>query len=147
MCIRDRLEAYQQLGRHDPFEELALNYAVTFEKSPPAWEDQAVVTREVAPPPSARPPANALCGDVLGASADAFAGLSALASECDIIEVDCSALRRMDFVSAGTLLNLIVKWQAAGKSIRFIDVNALVEGLFTVLGIDQIVTLQRSKKT
>lgn len=141
------LEAYQQLGRHDPFEELALNYAVTFEKSPPAWEDQAVVTREVAPPPSARPPANALCGDVLGASADAFAGLSALASECDIIEVDCSALRRMDFVSAGTLLNLIVKWQAAGKSIRFIDVNALVEGLFTVLGIDQIVTLQRSKKT
>ena len=53
----------------------------------------------------------------------------------------------MDFVSAGTLLNLIVKWQTAGKSVKFFDVNALVEGLFTVLGIDQIVTLQRSKKS
>ena len=141
------LEVYQQLGRHDPFEELALNYAVTFEKSPPAWEDKAVVTREAAPPPSSRPAPNALCGDVLGASADAFAGLSALAKENETIEVDCSALRRMDFVSAGTLLNLIVKWQTAGKALRFVDVNALIEGLFTVLGIDQIVTLQRSKKT
>lgn len=141
------LESYQQIGRHDPFEELALNYAVTFEKSPPAWEDKAVVTREAAPPASARPPANALCGDVLGASADAFAGLSALASESDTIEVDCAALRRMDFVSAGTLLNLIAKWQTTGKSVRFVDVNALVEGLFTVLGIDQIVTLAHSKKS
>lgn len=141
------LEVYQQLGRHDPFEELALNYAVTFEKSPPAWEDKAVVTREVAPPASARPPANALCGDVLGASADAFAGLTALAKERDILEVDCAALRRMDFVSAGTLLNLISKWQAAGKSVKFVDVNALVEGLFTVLGIDQLASLARSKKS
>lgn len=140
------LEAYQQIGRHDAFEDLALNYAVTFEKSPPAWEDKAVVTREAAPPASARPPANALCGDVLGASADAFAGLTALAAQSDTIDVDCSALRRMDFVSAGTLLNLIMKWQASGKQLRFIDLNALVEGLFIVLGIDQIVTLQRSKK-
>jgi len=141
------LETYQQLGQHDPFEELALNYAVTFEKSPPAWEEKAVVTREAAPPLSSRPPANVLCGDVLGASADALAGLCAEATESDVIEVDCSTLRRMDFVSAGTLLNLIIKWQTAGKSVQFVDVNALIEGLFTVLGIDQIVTLRRSKKT
>lgn len=140
------LEAYQQLGRHDPFEELALNYAVTFEKSPPAWEDKAVVTREVAPPPSARPPANALCGDVLGASADGFPGLSTLAKDSDTIEVDCAALRRMDFVSAGTLLNLIASWRTGGKSVTLVDLNALVEGLFTVLGIDQLVMLRRSKK-
>lgn len=141
------LEAYQQLGRHDPFEELALNYAVTFEKSPPAWEDKAVVTREVAPPASARPPANALCGDVLGATADGFAGLATLAQEGDALDIDCSALRRMDFVSAGTLLNLIAKWQAAGKAVRFLDVNALVEGLFAVLGIDRLARLERSRKS
>lgn len=139
------LEAYQQLGRHDPFEELALNYAVTFEKSPPAWEDKAVVTREVAPPPSARPPANALRGDVLGAGADAFAALATLAKDSDSIEVDCSTLRRMDFVSAGTLLNLIASWQRAAKAVTLTDVNALVEALFIVLGIDQLVTLRRSK--
>lgn len=141
------LETYQQLGRQEAFEDLALNYAVTFEKSPPQWEDKAVVTREVAPPPSARPAANALCGDVLGASADAFAGISALAEESDALDIDCAGLRRMDFVSAGTLLNLISKWQAAGKTVRLLDANALVEGLLIILGIDRLARIERSKKT
>lgn len=140
------LETWQQLGRHDPFEDLALNYAVTFEKSPPQWEQKAVVTREVAPPASTRPPANVLCGDVLGASSDAFAAIAAMAEDSDTIEIQCADLRRMDFVSAGALLNLIAKLQLAGKVVRLFDVNALVEGLFIILGIDRLARIERSKK-
>lgn len=140
------LETYQQLGRHESFEELALNYAITFEKSPPSWEPKAVVTKEVAPPPSARPAPEALVGDVLGASQDAFAGLVAAAEESDTVLIDCSGLRRMDFVSAGTLLNLVGKWQIAGKPVRIIKPNALIEGLFTVLGIAAMATIDHGKK-
>ncbi len=104
------------------------------------------MTREVAPPASTRPPANVLCGDVLGASSDAFAAIAAMAEDSDTIEIQCADLRRMDFVSAGALLNLIAKLQLAGKVVRLFDVNALVEGLFIILGIDRLARIERSKK-
>ncbi len=34
------LELYQHMAQQDPFEEWAVNYAVTFEVSPPSWENR-----------------------------------------------------------------------------------------------------------
>lgn len=137
------LESYQQQGLHDAFEDMAINYAVTFEKSPPPWEVRAQPTKPSITVETAA--ANALCGDVLGAGAEIFASLEAVAQDSPEVCVDCSGLRRVDFVSAGTLLNMIMRWQAAGKSVRLVNPNALVEGLFSVIGIDQVAVVERRK--
>ena len=52
------LELYQQAFRQDEFEEAAVNYAITFEVSPPSWE-ALPERREEAPELSSLPPPKA----------------------------------------------------------------------------------------
>lgn len=42
------LELYQRLGRPESFDEAALDYAITFEVSPPSWEDVPKVSSQAA---------------------------------------------------------------------------------------------------
>jgi anti-anti-sigma regulatory factor len=52
--------------------------------------------------------------------------------------VDCRRLRRIDFVCAGTLFNILVTLQAQGKLVRLVNVNAMVAGLLRVMSVDQV---------
>ena len=141
------LELYQRLYRNELFEEAALQYAVTFEMSPPSWEApraKPVPAPAVAPAPLARG-AVSLSGEIVGAGAGAFATLLAAAEGQDEIVVDASRLQRMDFVSAGNLLNAALTLQAKGKRVRISGVSHLVAGLFAVIGIGEIATVETRK--
>jgi hypothetical protein len=76
------LETLQQLGDEAAFEEFAIQYAVTFEQSPPSWDARWVSAALVPPaapapqPKSAKAPV-ALLGEITGAKQDAFAVLMA----------------------------------------------------------------------
>lgn len=136
------LELLQHVGEQERFEAFALDYAVTFEESPPSWEarppsrtdaavDDAVDARAATTGPC-------LEGELTATSADALRRLAALAAERDELVVDCSRLRRLDFVSAGTLFNVLSALRAQGKLVTLSHVNAMVAALLRVMSVDQV---------
>lgn len=142
------LELYQQMGEQEPFEEWALNYAITFEVSPPSWENRPAPKKsaralpaEVAPEPDVFP----LGGEMTSAGSDTFRRLIDFSISHDHIVIDCSALKRMDFVSAGMFLNTLTNLQVTGKTVLIRCPNQLICALFGVLGINQVAQVERRR--
>ena len=142
------LELCQLQGQQEAFDEVAINYAVTFEVSPPSWEPNRVA----APEPvqqmvveSVNDPAAesyGLHGDVKGLR---FVDLSAYAELHDPVIIDCAELTRIDFVSAGALLNVLTVVQRSSKQIVFRHPNHLVAELFRVVGLNTVATIVFAK--
>jgi anti-anti-sigma regulatory factor len=137
------LELYQREGLQEAFEEAAVAYAVNFEVSPPSWEQAAARPRPtVVETEAALEPAGDrrfhLQGDVVAAGAESFANLLEFAGDKNEVAIDANQLRRMDFVSAGQLLNALAKLQTAGKHVLIFGVNHLIMGLFEIIGIGQM---------
>lgn len=143
------LELHQLQGRQDAFEELAVDFAVTFEVSPPSWEAQRVAAAE-APPAAAEAPASdvaapeayALLGEIKAAR---FTDLPAFADAHDLVVVDCAGITRIDFVSAGVLLNVLTTVRRSGKQIVFRHPNQLVAELFGVVGLKAVAEIIPAK--
>lgn len=138
------LELLQYSGDQARFEDLAVNYAVTFEESPPSWERRGAV----APAPKAEPDAPYAVpadpdafvfeGELTGAANETLKRLVAFAADRRTVKVNCKRLRRVDFVCAGTLFNILVTLQAQGKLVSLANVNAMVAGLLRVMSVDQV---------
>lgn len=140
------LDMLQHTDDMERFEEVAVDYAVTFEESPPSWEapimEDIVATTDVEGDTVAQREGFALEGEVLGANADGIRNLAAFAVDHAAIEVDCSRLRRVDFVAAGSLFNVLATLQGQGKLVTLNRVHAMVAALLRVMGIDQVAQLQ-----
>ena len=54
------------------------------------------------------------------------------------VQVDCSNLRRVDFVSAAALLNLAADLIRDNKRLELDNVNQLVAALFEVMGVSAL---------
>jgi len=138
------LELLQYAGDQARFEDLAVEYAVTFEESPPSWERRAAVAPAAearagaVPPAPADPDGFAFEGELTGAANETLKRLAAFAADRRMLKVDCSRLRRVDFVCAGTLFNILVTLQAQGKLVSLANVNAMVAGLLRVMSVDQV---------
>jgi anti-anti-sigma regulatory factor len=142
------LELYQHMAQQEPFEEWAVNYAITFEVSPPSWENRPPPKKpQVAAPAEApaEPDVFALSGEIYGAGADGFRKLVDYATGREQVVVDCAALKRMDFVSAGLFLNTLTNLQITGTSVTIRNANHLLYALFCVLGINQVAHIERRK--
>ena len=141
------LELCQLQGRHELFEEVALDYAVTFEISPPSWESTRVAAPEPVAPPST-PEADettdsyVLQGNIKG---QRFADLMAHAQARSTLLIECSGLTRMDFISAGAMLNNLVVIRQSGKPIIFQHPHHLVAELFSIVGINAVATIVFAK--
>ena len=81
-----------------------------------------------------------LFADTVGSTAMAL-GLDAE----DTLDVLGSALKRMDFVSAGLFLNTLTNLQITGCSVTIRNPNQLIFALFGVLGINQVAHVERRK--
>ena len=140
------------------FDERAIEYAVTFEVSPPAWEPLpptllAAQLGAQSPTPLAgrRPqssaaahetPSNASASDSLvikgmlsGPSDTCIAALQAFAAERSWVPVDMAQVDRIDFVCAGALQNLISRWVIGGKQVRIIGASPIIESLLLLIGV------------
>lgn len=135
------LELLQYAGDPQRFEDLAIDYAVTFEESPPSWEGRSAAAVPTAPAAEAVP-ADAdvfrLEGELGGASNAALRSLAAFAGERSALRVDCTRLRRLDFVCAGMLFNILSTLRAQGKLVSLNNVNAMVAALLRVMSVDQV---------
>ena len=142
------LELCQLQGQHEIFEDVAVDYAVTFEVSPPSWEAGRVASPDAANATTANSTngatldAYALQGDI---RALRFNDLLLHAESRDTVVIDCSRLIRMDFISAGALLNVLTTIRRSGKPIVFHHPNHLVAELFGVVGLKAVATLVFAK--
>ncbi len=143
------IELYQHMTQQDPFEEWAVNYAVTFEVSPPSWENRpapkkaaAMAVPDAAPED---PDSFSLAGEMYSAGSDAFRQLVDFAGGREQVLIDCGALKRMDFVSAGLFLNTLTNLQITGCSVTIRNPNHLLYALFGVLGINQVAHVEQRR--
>ena len=140
------LELYQTLGQEEAFEDLAVDYAVRFEVSPPSWV--AVEAAEVvqAPEPAAtenEPAVDALtlAGEITPANEAALQRLGDYAATHDPVIVDLAQVTRVDYGSVGNLISALMQCLGSGKTIILRGHNALIHELFRVMGIDQLASL------
>lgn len=141
------LEMYQYLGSQEVFEEQALQYAITFESSPPSWDNrQAPKVEETSGEHEGDIPESfAMSGELLGSAADAIRKLTNFGADHDPIVIDCSELKRIDFVTAGMLLHTLSGFRSAGKPARIVGANALIQALFQVMGIEQVAHIEHQR--
>ncbi len=137
------LEILQLLQLKEAFEESSIDYCVTFEVSPPAFEAPLnKVTTAVAEPNQAQEveddrfmmpkSIDAKTDEVVNAIIDH-------AKNHDRIILDCAQLERVEFGASAQLLNGLVPIIGdQDKRIEFQDVNYLVMHLFNAMGLKNI---------
>lgn len=129
------LELLQRQGTQAHFEERAVDYAVTFERSPPSWEELPVAepSEDTA---SAVPPDEAiyLAGPLRN---QRFNELQEIIEQQAQPVIDFSAVPRLDFYSAGQLVNRLAPFKAKGKDVVIRSPNHLVAELMAVVGLNK----------
>ncbi|HEY2254466.1 MAG TPA: STAS domain-containing protein [Variovorax sp.] len=151
------MAALRVMHRADEFELLALNYCITYEVSPPPWEDpkgefssleSSVLEARPVPrglsvapvdhnlaAPAEDPSHSALAGDLLGESPAIWQRLDAELADTRAPVISCAALVRIDFAAAGSLLNWVTERHGRGDGVQFTGVHRLIAAFFDVIGI------------
>jgi anti-anti-sigma regulatory factor len=124
----------QRHGTQEKFEERAVDYAITFELSPPSWEAQAPGAKASAVAPLSGDDAHYLSGDLKGCR---FEDLVQVIEAHEQPILDFSGVSRLDFVSAGQLVNRLAPYKAAGRDIIIRSPNHLVAELMAVVGLNK----------
>jgi anti-anti-sigma regulatory factor len=148
-----RLDVLRTMQLQDEFELAALDYCVTYEVSPPAWQEArcqyenvvagGIVVSSPAPTvPMSLDRAGAgqlleLTGQVLGDATKALATLDGACENGERVVVSCRGLVRVDFSAAGSILNWVALRQSEGCQVQFRDVHRLVAAFFNVIGINE----------
>lgn len=143
------------MGRQLEFEDASIEYCITFEVSPPSWEPMPAhlrtgdaeatptVSADDGPGGRAAPRADAfvLAGEVEGTMEAELAALRTHADRHRHVFVDCSRLKRLDFVAAGQLLNVVTGLRAGGCTLEFAEPSHLVAALLAVMGLHELATV------
>jgi ABC-type transporter Mla MlaB component len=135
------LDVYRTLGLKDKFEEAAVNYAVTFEVSPPSWESQprAEARRSaVLRPAEASDQTLILSGELSGASETLAKQLQDWAGANKMLVIDMSRVTRVDPATAGLMLKVLSALQESGNTIQIRGANELIGALFGATGLSKV---------
>ncbi len=146
-------EIYQWLGKEAEYEDLAIEYAVTFEISPPAWEAvkpalTAAQTKPKAPLAAAEPveeDAFPLHGVISESSQAQLQALSNFAADKQEVRINMAQVTRVDFVAVGNFMGTLISLTQAGKKVLLFEANELIQALFNVMGVSEFATLMRKK--
>jgi anti-anti-sigma regulatory factor len=139
------LEILRLLNSESEFEEVSMDYCVTFEVSPPAFDPPRKVTTESAGSVATETPAFAMPQLVEGKIDSVLTSIAAYAGGHDPVLLDCTRLRRIDFNAAGQLLSTLAPVAAAGRVIEFTEVNQMVAALLDVIGLNDIARVSTRK--
>lgn len=164
-----RLELMRLVNQQDDFDAIALDYCVTYEISPPPWEpsrarvelpghenplhtgstsvtadfqNSSLNPNSVLGNGGSRSAQLQLSGEITGNSSVFLAPLDQAAKKHDQLSISLRQLRRIDFSSAGALLNWAMTQHEAGKILQFTGVHRLIAGLFSILGLHEYALIQ-----
>lgn len=155
-----QLNMHRILGQPQIFDELAVEYCLAFEVSPPSWRPvrctlaQAQLSEQHAefamtvPNPAFTPPPSfptylsyELNGNILGEDAKALRELITTARSATHITVACSRLGRVDLRAAAALRSWAYEYTTSGGHIQFTHLPRLVLIHFEMLGMPAIANL------
>ncbi len=134
-------DVYRTLDLKDKFEEAAVNYAVTFEVSPPSWESQTGAQARgstVLPPVEATDQALILSGELIGAGETLAKELQDWAGANKMLVIDMSRATRVDLATAGVMLKVLSALEESGVAIQVRGANELIRALFGVTGLSRV---------
>lgn len=129
------LELLQRYAAQDAFEERAVDYAITFERSPPSWESSPIVRGSPPARPASVDDAHFLYGDLRD---QRFTELSAALAQVELPVIDFSGVSRMDFFSASQLANCLTPLKAAGREVVIRSPHHLVAELMALVGLNKV---------
>jgi anti-anti-sigma regulatory factor len=133
-----KIELMRILGRQKDFEEIAIDYAVTYDVSPPSWPDAPIaVKRQDGPRPSPSDACMAL-GDVVAPADELLSRIRAHAARHRPLVVDLGHARRMDFVSASQFVKLLTELGRTHKDIEIRGANEMISTLLVMMGLGDI---------
>ncbi len=135
------LELYQTLGQQENFEDLAVDYAVRFEVSPPSWSEVQAAEVVQAAPAAPRDDALVLTGEITPANDSALQQVGGYAATHSEVLVDLTQVTRVDYGSVSQFISVLMQCLGSGKTITLRGHNALIHELFRVMGIDQLAQL------
>jgi anti-anti-sigma regulatory factor len=154
------LELLQFEQRRDAFDDRSIEYAIAFEQSPPSWEpppvpDPVVVAGETPvavhageggdhEPADGEADKLCLSGVLAGSTNSQLAKLTEFAQRRAVVAIDLSAVDRIDFVCAGSLLNAISRIEAQRKAVQIMGASPIIRALLLLIGISPRHFLKRS---
>lgn len=140
------LEILRLLNREKEFEEISIDYCITFEVSPPMFvrPKNSVITTDTESIEARTDKGTFTMPPVVEGNVNPLlSALTAYYEKHSPAIIDCSQLTRVDFYAAGRLLTGLAPAFKQGRRLEFHHVNYLVAGLFNVLGfkdIGQVIT-------
>lgn len=142
------LEILRALNSEKEFEEVSIDYCITFEVSPPAFV--APKSNVTAARDEVRTYTSSSGGFVMppvieGRTEQLMSAIAAYAGSNDPAMLDCAGLNRVDFSAAGQLLSCLAPLAGSGKTIELNNVNHLVAALFNVIGLNDIARITPRK--
>jgi ABC-type transporter Mla MlaB component len=153
------LELMQWQHDQAAFDDRAVEFAITFELSPPSWEpppepppepkadakNDAKANGATAAPGAddaaaeatgrAREQTLAWSGVLTGSAQRALVDLTAHSANRHLIAIDMTDVERIDFVCAGALLNHINRIEAQRKSVQISGASPIIRALLLLIGI------------
>lgn len=144
------LELLQWQHDQAKFDERAVEFAVTFELSPPSWEpppragsdksnaaDAAAALTSTERQERAPPDRETVVWDgmLAGATPLQLARLAEFASATSVVQVDMTDVERIDFIFAGALFNSISRIEGQGKAVQIFGATPIVRALLLLIGI------------
>ncbi|MDQ6619330.1 MAG: STAS domain-containing protein [Pseudomonadota bacterium] len=143
------LELLQWLGEHAAFEDRAVEFAVTFEMSPPSWEPlsaagPAAVSRAERPASIDAETLGWTDTIISGATPPQVKSLLEFAQTRSNVVLDMLGVDRMDFASAGALANAISRVQGQKKTLQVTGAGPIVRALLLLVGVRADIFVRRS---
>lgn len=146
------MQLYQLQGKQIEFEDLAIEFAIHFELSPPSWEAPKQVARavvhEIAPDAPVSNTENnifKMAGAITSASAPVFDEFKKFAVHHAVIELDMCEVARVEFASVGLFMDALMALIPSGKNVTISGANMMVCVLLTVMGVDQMAQIRPRK--
>lgn len=146
------LSLYQCQGMQAEFEDLAVEYAITFEVSPPSWEAMPLCRQPVAVVTVNAPDEQShdentffMSGVISTDSAQQLQELKNFAASHSEVYLDMSDVPRVDFVSIGDFVGVLVGLNSSGKKLLVRNANEMIRALFGVMGVDQFAAILKRK--
>ena len=159
-----RMEILRIVNRPDQFDEVAIDYCVTYEVSPPSWEPSkctvkladgsgvTIASRAAVSDVSTgfvesqlfeeattgeKTAAVELSGQLTGDIGAVLGKLEATLGASTVISINCQRLIRMDFIAAGDLLNWVLARRGEERLVHFDDAHRLLALFFNAMGINE----------
>jgi len=147
------LELHRLRGEQKDFERTALEYALASGASPPVWHPvlmpvapRSQLEKRDEPRYQPGPEVFSLAGVMSGAADPQLAQLRAFADEHEYVNINLSAVRRMDFGCGTAFADLVNRLAWNNKIVRLIRPNNLLAAFLSTLSLDPTVELIATRR-